>query len=122
MPCLFGPWLTCQPVRQKGLDGARISQLRYKQFWRDVGIAPPLLISLTLTGVKDWKVLQGDIGHLDSDAVFDRDVISPPEAMLSDLVTPADAVLHPLFDVVWNGGGWPSSPNYTDGRWSRPSR
>ncbi len=94
----------------------------YRKFWQDVGVAPPLLISLTLSGVKGWKVLQGHIGGLyDSDAVFDRDVVSPPAVMLSDLATPSDVVLRPLFDVVWNGGGWPGSPNYQDGRWFKPS-
>jgi hypothetical protein len=106
----------------RGMEEKVINALeRYQNFWQDIGVAPPILISLTLTGVKDWKVLQGNIGHLDSDAVFDRDVVSPPEVMLSDLSTPADVVLHPLFDFVWNGGGWPGSPNYKDGQWFKPS-
>ena len=92
----------------------------YQKFWQDVGVAPPLLIGLTLSGVKGWKVLRTAYGFNDLDAVFDRDVVSPPEVMLSDLATPADVVLHPLFDYVWNGGGWPGSPNYRDGRWVSP--
>jgi hypothetical protein len=92
----------------------------YQKFWQDVGVAPPLLIGLTLSGVKGWKVLRTAYGFNDLDAVFDRDVVSPPEVMLSDLATPADVVLRPLFDYVWNGGGWPGSPNYRDGRWVSP--
>ena len=67
-------------------------------------------------------MLQGQLGSYDSDAVFDRDAVSPAEVMLSDIATPADIVLRPLFDVVWNGGGWPASPNYRDGRWVAPAR
>jgi Putative DNA-binding domain len=94
----------------------------YQKFWQDLGVAPPLLIGLTLSGVKGWKVLRTPYGFNDQDAaVFDRDVVSPTEVMLSDLVHPADVVLHPLFDFVWNGGGWPGSPNYKDGRWFKPS-
>jgi hypothetical protein len=89
----------------------------YQNFWQDVGVAPPLLIGLTLSGVKNWKVLRTPYAYWESDAVLDRDVVSPPEVILSDLATPADVVLHPLFDFVWNGGGWPGSPNYRDGRW-----
>jgi hypothetical protein len=93
----------------------------YQKFWQDVGVAPPLLIGLTLSGVKGWKVLRLAYGVDDLDAVYDRDVVSPPEVMLSDLAVPADVVLHPLFDVVWNGGGWPGSPNYKDGQWFGPA-
>lgn len=94
----------------------------YQKFWLDVGVAPPLLIGLTLTGVKGWKVLRTAYGFNDPDAaVFDRDIVSPPEVVLSDLDAPADVVLHPLFDIVWNGGGWPGSPNYREGRWFSPS-
>jgi hypothetical protein len=89
----------------------------YQKFWQAVGVAPPLLIGLTLSGVKNWKVLRNPYGYDDLDAVIDRDVVSPPEVILSDLATPADVVLRPLFDFVWNGGGWPGSPNYRDGRW-----
>ena len=77
----------------------------YQKFWHEVGVAPPLLIGLTLSGVKGWKVLRTTYDFNDLDAVFDRDVVSFPEVMMSDLATPADVVLHPLFDFVWNGGG-----------------
>jgi hypothetical protein len=94
---------------------------RYQRFWQDFGVTPPLLLGLTLSGVKDWKVLRTAYGFDDLNAVFDRDVVSPPEAILSDIASPADVVLHPLFDFVWNGGGWPGSPNYRYGRWYAPS-
>jgi schlafen family protein len=93
----------------------------YQKFWQDFGVAPPLLIGLTLSGVKGWKVLRTAYSLNDLDAVFDSDVVSPPEVMLLDLSAPADVVLHPPFDFVWNGGGWPGSPNYRDGRWLKPS-
>jgi len=93
----------------------------YQKFWHEVGVAPPLLIGLTLSGVKGWKVLRTAYDFNDLEAVFDRDVVSSPEVMLSDLTTLADVVLHPLFDFVWNGGGWPGSPNYKNGRWLKPS-
>jgi hypothetical protein len=104
-----------------GMEGEVIASFTtYQKFWLDVGVAPPLLIGLTLSGVKGWKVLRTAYDFHDLDAVFDREVVSPPEVMLLDLAAPADVVLHPLFDIVWNGGGWSGSPNYRDGRWFSP--
>ena len=90
----------------RGMEQQVISAFStYQKFWHEVGVAPPLLIGLTLSGVKGWKVLRTTYDFNDLDAVFDRDVVSFPEVMMSDLATPADVVLHPLFDFVWNGGG-----------------
>lgn len=105
------------------MEGRVIGALgRYQEFWQAVGVTPPLVVSLTLTGVKGWKVLRGPYDPFDSEARLDRDIISPQEAVLSDLAVPSDAVLRPLFDFVWCGGGWPGSPNYRDGRWVTPTR
>jgi WXXGXW repeat (2 copies) len=93
---------------------------KYQKLAQSIGVTPPLLVGLTLTGVKGWKVQRGPYDFGKDDAVFDREVVAAPEVMLSDLATPADIVLHPLLDFVWNGGGWSGSPNYHDGRWVKP--
>lgn len=103
-------------MEQQVINGFAI----YQKFWQEVGVAPPLLIGLTLSGVKGWKVLRHPYGFYDLDAMLDREVVSPPEVIMSNLASPADVVLHPLFDFVWNGGGWRGSPNYKDGRWFGP--
>ena len=94
---------------------------RYKELWQSLGVTTPLLVGLTLSGVKGWKVLQEPYGFHDLDGAFDRDFVSVPETELSDLTTPVDIALRPLFDFIWNGGGWPGSPNYREGRWVKPS-
>ena len=109
----FYPW----GMEQRVIGGLG----QYQRFAETIGVTPPLLNGLTLSGVKGWKVLPGPYDFNDSDAVLDRDVVSPPEVMLSDLAAPADVVLRPVFDFIWNGGGWPGSPNYRDGRWVKPS-
>ena len=38
-----------------------------------------------------------------------------------DFTALLDVTLRPVFDFVWNGGGWPGSPNYRDGRWVAPT-
>ena len=75
---------------------------------------------MTLAGVKGWKVLRGAFGSGDLDASLGREVVAPPEVIVSDLTTPADIVLRPIFDFIWNGGGWRGSPNYRDGHWVPP--
>ena len=93
----------------------------YQRFWQNFDVAPPLVLGLTLSGVKNWKVLRGPYDHFDLDALIDRDVILSPEVIVSDLAIHPDVLLHPIFDFVWNAGGWPCSPNYKDGRWFSPS-
>jgi len=84
----------------------------YQRFWQNFGVMPPFLVGLTISGVKNWKVLQRPYDYSDVAAVIDRDVILSPEVIVSDLAVHADVLLHPIFDFVWNAGGWPGSPNY----------
>jgi hypothetical protein len=105
-----------------GMEERIISAVnRYRQFWQTVAATPPLLIGLTLSGVKGWKVLHSPYSYGGPEGAFERDVVAPPEVVLSDLATPSDVLLRPLFDFVWNGGGWSGSPNYRDGRWVKPN-
>ena len=104
-----------------GMEDRIISAMnRCLQFWQTVGVAPPLLVGLTLSGVRGWKVLRGAYDYDDVDGALDRNVVTAPEVILSDFAIPQDVLLRPLFDVVWNGGGWLGSPNYKDGRWIKP--
>jgi hypothetical protein len=49
--------------------------------------------------------------------VFDRDLAVISEILVFDLSADGDVMLKPLFDDMWNGGGWSGSPHYQDGRW-----
>ena len=93
---------------------------RWTRLWGQLGVEPPVVLSLTLAGVKSRKILRWPGGAFFSgpDETFDRDVILVPETIAYDLNTYADVLLKPLFDYVWNGGGWERSPHYRHGRWS----
>jgi hypothetical protein len=80
-----------------------------------------VFVGHSFSGLKGWKVLHGGLGVFDHDASIDRDVFLSPDSGVIDLTVPADVALRPLLDIIWNGGGWPGSPNYVDGRWRRPS-
>ena len=56
---------------------------RFQQFWQSMGVTPPLVVGLTLAGVKGWKVLRGAYDGWDPEAEFDRDVVNPQEVVLS---------------------------------------
>jgi len=108
----FYPW---------GMEEAVIGRFaKLQEFWSQVGVAPPIFVGLTLTGVKDWKVLYNPYGFGTDYGAFDRDVVMSQEVIVSDLHAASDVVLRPLFDFVWNGGGWPQSPSYVSGRWAKP--
>ena len=82
--------------------------------WPVLGIADPVALSLTLSGVKGWKVLSISSGLFfgDHKETLDHDVVMIPELVVQDLATPAPAMLQSLFDLMWNGGGWARSPSY----------
>ena len=92
---------------------------RYMQSWQTLEVTPPVMIGLTLSRVKGWRVLAGNFGW-DDHAGFDRDVVMLPEVTLLDFDAPADVLLRSVFDMIWNGGGWAGSPTYKNGRWVKP--
>lgn len=90
---------------------------RWQALWRLLGVAGPLALGLTLSGVKGLKVLAASSGLSffgDKKETLDRDVVLLPELVVHDPAasTPA-AILQPLFDLMWNGGGWAGSPSYS---------
>lgn len=94
---------------------------RFVELWRLVGVDAPVMCALTLTGLQGCRfVTTGSFGF--TDATVDRDPLLIPETIVQTL-DPADVVLRPLLDVVWNSGGWPGSPNYdAAGHWHDPAR
>jgi hypothetical protein len=81
--------------------------------WPVLGMAGPVAISLTLSGVKGRKILPlAGFFFNDRKETFDRDVVMLPELVVQDLATPVAAMLQPLFDLMWNCGGWAHSPSY----------
>jgi hypothetical protein len=59
-----------------GLEGRVIAILgHYQRFWQSIGVVPPMLLGMTVAGVKGWSVLRG-LGYWNTDDVaIDRDII-----------------------------------------------
>lgn len=95
----------------------------YQKLWQLLGVTGPMMMALTLVGVHGSKILLGlnMVGQVNEET-FGRDVVSIPEIVVQDPSAPADRSLKPLFDMMWNAGGWPWSPFYAPTGERRPSR
>ena len=83
--------------------------------WPALGVTGPVSLGLTLSGVRGLKVLPLSSWNIyqDHKETYDRDVLLVPELLVQDLNQPAAAMLQPVFDLMWNAGGWSKSPSYS---------
>lgn len=86
---------------------------QYQKLWELLGVTGPMMMALTISGVQGLKILvpASRSSPIEQDT-FDRDVALIPELIVQDLSEQTDRMLKPLFDVMWNGGGWARSPWY----------
>jgi hypothetical protein len=82
---------------------------RSEPLFSAIGISPPIVVMITLLGVKGWKIMKQG-GY--SDSVFDRDPVFIPELVLESFGGIVRGELKPLLDFVWNAAGDPGSPSY----------
>lgn len=106
-----------QCIPWQSLQGKLIDALgRYIQQYSTAGIEPPVLVSVTLLGVKGWKI-PPDIYNFSGEPI-DRDHLIIPDVLVEDFTVDADIVLKPIFDALWNAAGFEKSQGYNEtGRW-----
>ncbi len=93
-------------------------------FQKVIGIEPPILVYLSMIGVKDYQM------GLNQSTKFrnrrypwarniDRESLLFPEVIIENYEgVDFSKILHPVFDTLWNAAGWPKSLNYDDqGNW-----
>ncbi len=87
---------------------------------QQLGVTPPLVLMFTLIGATGYRVLTPDAYYRhDGGEPLDRDVVVVPEVIVEDYPTQWPPVLKPLFDAIWQAGGWDGSPSYDEaGNWS----
>lgn len=90
---------------------------RGKQLFEKLGVAPPIVVLVTLVGMNGWRVITGD-GV--SATRFDRDPIFVPELVLESFDGIVRDETKPILDAVWNAAGDPCSPNYNSEGKRRP--
>jgi hypothetical protein len=95
---------------------------RYISAQKDMGLSPPILIALSLVGVRDCTI---DVPRPHPDQKIDRDVLLLPESLIEHLEFDLDEVLKQIFDALWNASGYDQSPHFdpNSGKWRPyPSR
>lgn len=94
-----------------------------------LGVEPPLLIMLSLLGVRGFR-MEASPHAMQEHAevhfplpVIDRDDLVVPESIADDFEFKPSAFMKDAFDAVWNAAGWPGSDNYDrEGNWKLENR
>jgi hypothetical protein len=83
---------------------------------RKVRIDPPLIVFLTLANAKGYRLTLGQMEHFlrDDPVPFDRDVMLIPDIQVESFDQRDIDVLRPMFDIVWNAGGYERSLNFDE--------
>lgn len=91
----------------------------YLKLLRQLGIEPPIIVMLSMIGVKGLKMILGPrYSFLRRVPVMDRDMLLLPEVLLEDFDKEPATILRPIFDAVWQSAGLAGSANYNkDGKW-----
>jgi Putative DNA-binding domain len=89
----------------------------YGKIWTQLGITGPIALFLTLTGIKDFRIAARYDPWQDDLTLIDRDHVITQDILLEQLSDPPDRILKPLFDFMWNAGGYSQSPFYENGSW-----
>lgn len=95
---------------------------RYLRLLELVQVEPPVVVMLSLIGVKGYRLCRPDqvMGSV-SDYQVDRDTLLLPEALMLSFDEPADKLLQPAFDAIWQCVGYERDRLYQNsgkGRWS----
>ncbi len=115
-------------VFNEGTDGSAIASVyfeksliegtqRYLELLHGLGVQPPALLMLSLTGVKGYEMLVGSMLASYGLRPIDRDDLILPAARIDDLRPDragVELLLRPLLDAVWNACGRAGSPNFDE--------
>ena len=100
------------------------STREYLHVLEGLNIEPPILLFLTLIGVKGYSiafVAPDRIGVPVSGIIdtIERDLLLIPEIVIESYDVTVSGAMKPCFDSVSNAGGWSKSPSYNGkGKWS----
>ena len=91
----------------------------YLQLQQQLELTPPVLIMLSLLGVRDYVMSVGDgWDHTRQTYPVDRDNLIIPEIVVEDYAMKASEILRPAFDAIWQACGCDCCKNYdANGNW-----
>ena len=87
----------------------------YLTLLQQLGVEPPAFAMLTFIGVKGFALAECENDFTDHlhHAIY-HDVLSLPELLIEDYSQPADSLLKPIFDILWQSAGYSHCYNYND--------
>ena len=87
---------------------------------KQLGVNMPIVIFLTLIGVKDWEMGVDRIKFWHNDYYkIDRDILQLPETIIESYDIEPKDILRPMFDLIWNACGFKRSHNFDEaGNWT----
>lgn len=82
-----------------------------------IGCGAPVVVGLSLLKTKGLRMGVDRFNFDNGNPIAEENIILP-ETVVDDLATPAEKVLKPMFDMVWNACGHRQSLNFdADGKW-----
>jgi len=91
---------------------------RYLTILPNLGVTPPVIILLSLLGVRGYLLAGEDYGMGFRGEQLDRDELVLPGVTLDDLNADPTPRLRPMFDALWNAFGYEKSANFDEqGNW-----
>lgn len=91
---------------------------QFHKLQQHFGIEPPLVIMISLLGLKGYKLVAEGSRWLFEPTLIDRNELVVPEVVLENFDYEPEQVMRPAFDAIWNAAGWQRSMSYDDqGKW-----
>lgn len=87
---------------------------KYLSIQEQLRIEPPILIMLSLLGVKRFSILPGERYIRQQHQTVDRDDLLIPAIEIEGYKVNSAEVLRPAFDDIWAASGWERSMNYDE--------
>ncbi len=94
----------------------------YLTLSKELGVNMPIVIFLTLIGIKGWQMSRDrNVFHAPRQPILiDREILQLPETLVESYDTEPEDILRPIFDRVWNACGYERSDNFDeDGHWTK---
>jgi hypothetical protein len=88
----------------------------YLTLLKDLDVTAPLMLNLTLLGVKGHKLKSSEhvVDVRAERSAIDRDDLLIPGQLIQSFEEKPERVLHSSFDAVWNAAGFDKSLNYDE--------
>lgn len=91
----------------------------YLSALKELNVNLPIFISLTVTGVKGFKMAYNDYNEDEHGGEqIDRDILMLPEDVIENFDIDEKKILRPMFDSIWIACGYEKSANFDEqGNW-----